>query len=124
MKYEKLCKKCKEQPDKIHILFLDECTNATPTIQGYAFNLVLDKELDGKWKLPDNVRIVAAGNDMKDSLAANQLAEPLFNRFAHVYIKTTLENWLEWARENNCELITATEMQIINDKRSKEKNKK
>ena len=42
-------------------------------------------------------RIVAAGNDMADSLAANQLAEPLFNRFAHVYIETTTESWLKWA---------------------------
>ena len=33
--------------------------------------------------------------------AANQLAEPLFNRFAHVYIKTTIESWLQWACENN-----------------------
>jgi hypothetical protein len=31
---------------------------------------------------------------------------------------------VEWARENNCALITAKEMQIINDKRAKEKNKK
>ena len=38
---------------------------------------------------------------MKDSLAANQLAEPLFNRFAHVYIKTTTEGWLKWASEHN-----------------------
>lgn len=38
---------------------------------------------------------------MKDSLAANQLAEPLFNRFAHVYIKTTTESWLKWASEHN-----------------------
>ena len=48
-----------------------------------------------------NARIVAAGNDMKDSLAANQLAEPLFNRFAHVYIQTTVESWLQWASEHN-----------------------
>ena len=51
--------------------------------------------------MPENARIVAAGNDMKDSLAANQLAEPLFNRFAHVYIKTTTESWLKWASEHN-----------------------
>ena len=38
---------------------------------------------------------------MKDSLAVNQLAEPLFNRFAHVYIKTTTESWLKWASEHN-----------------------
>ena len=92
---------CQNEPDKYHILFFDEITNALPSIQGIAFNIVLDKEVDGKWKLPENTRIVAAGNDMKDSLAANQLAEPLFNRFAHVYIKTTTEAWLKWASENN-----------------------
>lgn len=82
-------------------LVLDESTNALPSIQGIAFNIVLDREVNGIWKLPDNARIVAAGNDMKDSLAANQLAEPLFNRFAHVYIKTTAESWLKWASEHN-----------------------
>ena len=98
---KKLQAKCAEEPNKLHILFFDEITNALPSIQGIAFNIVLDKEVNGIWKLPDNARIVAAGNDMKDSLAANQLAEPLFNRFAHVYIKTTTESWLKWASENN-----------------------
>ena len=98
---KKLENKCEEEPDRFHILFFDEITNALPSIQGIAFNIVLDKEVNGIWKLPDNARIVAAGNDMKDSLAANQLAEPLFNRFAHVYIKTTTESWLKWASENN-----------------------
>ena len=98
---KKLEEKCEKEPDRYHILFLDELTNALPSIQGIAFNIVLDKEVNGIWKLPDNARIVAAGNDMNDSLAANQLAEPLFNRFAHVYIKTTVESWLKWASENN-----------------------
>ena len=98
---KKLQTKCAEEPDRLHILFFDEITNALPSIQGIAFNIVLDREVNGIWKLPDNARIVAAGNDMKDSLAANQLAEPLFNRFAHVYIKTTTESWLKWASENN-----------------------
>lgn len=98
---KKLQAKCEKEPDKLHILFLDEITNALPSIQGIAFNIVLDKEVNGIWKLPENARIVAAGNEMKDSLAANQLAEPLFNRFAHVYIKTTTESWLKWASENN-----------------------
>ena len=97
----KLEEKCQKEPDKFHIVFFDEITNALPSIQGIAFNIVLDREVNGVWKLPENARIVAAGNDMKDSLAANQLAEPLFNRFAHVYIKTTTESWLKWASENN-----------------------
>ncbi len=98
---KKLQEKCEKEPDRYHIVFLDEITNALPSIQGIAFNIVLNREVNGIWNLPDNARIVAAGNDMKDSLAANQLAEPLFNRFAHVYIKTTTESWLKWASENN-----------------------
>ena len=98
---KKLEDKCESEPDKLHILFFDELTNALPSIQGIAFNIVLDREVNGIWKLPDNARIVAAGNEMKDSLSANKLAEPLFNRFAHVYIKTTTESWLKWASEHN-----------------------
>lgn len=98
---KKLEEKCEKEPDRFHIVFLDEITNALPSIQGIAFNIVLDREVNGIWKLPENARIVAAGNDMKDSLAANKLAEPLFNRFAHVYIKTTTESWLKWASEHN-----------------------
>ena len=98
---KKLEEKCEKEPDRFHIVFLDEITNALPSIQGIAFNIVLDREVNGIWKLPENARIVAAGNDMKDSLAANKLAEPLFNRFAHVYIKTTIESWLKWASEHN-----------------------
>ena len=65
-------------------VFFDELTNALPSIQGMAFNIILDKEVNGLWKLPNNCRVVAAGNELKDSLAANLMPEPLFNRFAHV----------------------------------------
>ncbi len=95
--YSRVLEKCKAEPNKIHIIFFDELTNALPSIQGMAFNIVLDGEVNGKWKLPTNARIVAAGNDLNDSLAANQMAEPLFNRFAHVYIHTTVDSWLRWA---------------------------
>lgn len=47
--------------------------------------------------MPENARVVAAGNELEDSLAANEIAEPLFDRFAHVNIETTAESWLEWA---------------------------
>ena len=95
--YKKLQEKCEKEPDKIHLVFFDELTNALPSIQGMAFNIILDGEVNGIWKLPKNARIVAAGNDLDDSLAANEMAEPLFNRFAHVYINTTTNNWLKWA---------------------------
>ena len=98
--YKKVMRKCEEEPDRFHVVFFDEINNALPSIQGMAFNIVLDREVNGLWKLPPNARVVAAGNDMQDSLAANQIAAPFFNRFAHVYINTTTDRWLKWARDN------------------------
>lgn len=101
--YQRLEKKCKEEPDKIHIVFFDELANADRSIRKSIFNIVLDKEINGKWKLPTNARIVAAGNEMEDSSVAEDLPEPLFNRFAHVYIHTPIESWLSWAMTDNKE---------------------
>lgn len=39
------------------------------------------------------------------------------------FLNTVLKWCVKWAKENNVTLITPKEMQIINDKRSKEKNK-
>ena len=41
-----------------------------------------------------------------------------------VFLSLVLKGCVDWAKENGVELITAKEMQIINDKRAKEKNKK
>ena len=41
-----------------------------------------------------------------------------------VFLPLVLKGCVDWARENGVELITAEHMQIINDKRAKEKNKK
>ena len=94
---EELEEKCQEEADKIHILFLEELTNSSHMMQSKAYGIALDKKVAGRWKLPENARVVAAGNELEDSLVANEVAEPLFDRFAHVNIETTAENWLEWA---------------------------
>ncbi len=39
------------------------------------------------------------------------------------FLKLVLQGCVNWAKENNCTLITEKEMTIINDKRSKEKKK-
>ena len=41
-----------------------------------------------------------------------------------VFLPTVLKSCVAWAKENNVTLITEEHMNIINDKRSKEKNKK
>lgn len=40
------------------------------------------------------------------------------------FLKLVLKGCVDWAKENNCTLITEKEITIINDKRAKEKNKK
>ena len=40
------------------------------------------------------------------------------------FLKLVLTGCVNWAKENNCTLITEKEIAIINDKRSKEKKKK
>ncbi len=97
---ERLEIKCMVEPDKEHVLFLDELTNAVPRIQSLAYSLVLDKIVGNTWKLPKNVRVVAAGNSTQDSIAASDMPEPLIDRFAHVTVATSLEQWTKWAIEN------------------------
>ena len=80
-----------------HILFFDELTNATKQTQSVIFKIVLERFVNNRWPLPPSARIVAAGNDRSESSASHDLAEPLFGRFAHVYIHTTVENWMPWA---------------------------
>lgn len=41
-----------------------------------------------------------------------------------IFLPTALRGCVQWAKENNVSLITAEHMDIINDKRSKEKSKK
>ena len=41
-----------------------------------------------------------------------------------VFLSVVLKGCVDWARENNVELITEEHMKVINDKRAKEKNKK
>ncbi len=94
---EELEEKCEKEPDKLHILFLEELTNASGVMQAKAYGIALDKKVAGKWKLPENARVVAAGNELEDSLVANEMAEPLYDRFAHVDIETNAESWLKWA---------------------------
>ena len=96
IKLEKLC-----EDGKIHILFFDELTNATKQTQSVIFKIVLERFVNNRWPLPKNARIVAAGNDRSESSAAHDLAEPLFGRFAHIYIRTTVENWMPWAISRN-----------------------
>ena len=70
----------------------------------------------------ESVRYAADRADDKVRFTDDAL-ETILN-VPRVFLPLVLKGCVEWARENNVTLITAKEMQIINDKRAKEKNKK
>ena len=70
----------------------------------------------------ESVRYAADRADDKVKFTDDAL-ETILN-VPRVFLPLVLKGCVEWARENNCELVTAAEMKIINDKRAKEKSKK
>jgi len=84
----------------IVILFLDEMNSAAPSVQAAAYQLVLNRRI-GKYVLPDNVVIVAAGNRESDKGVTYRMPAPLANRFIHLEMRVDFDSWLEWAAENN-----------------------
>ncbi len=101
--YNELTRKCAAEPDKTHVLFIDEVTNAKPTTQSLIFHIVLKKSISpSKGKLPANAVVVLAGNDKSESGAAYNMPAPLFRRMSgHIRLEYNLPEWLEWASEKS-----------------------
>ena len=70
----------------------------------------------------ESVRYAADRVDDKVKFTDDAL-ETILN-VPRVFLPTVLKGCVAWAKENGVELVTAEHMKIINDKRSKEKNKK
>ena len=83
----------------IVVLFLDELNSAAPSVQSAAYQLILNRRI-GKYKLPDNVVMVAAGNRESDKGVTYSMPTPLANRFIHQEMKVDFPSWLEWAVNN------------------------
>jgi hypothetical protein len=80
----------------IVILFLDEMNSAAPAVQAAGYQLILNRRV-GKYKLPDNVVIVAAGNRDSDKGVTYRMPMPLANRFLHIEMRPDFASWQNWA---------------------------
>ncbi|MBQ4535429.1 MAG: hypothetical protein IJA22_01235, partial [Clostridia bacterium] len=96
--YTNLCQKCEAEPEKNHVLFIDEITNVKPAEQSLVFHLVLNRSIGPNiGQLPENVVVVAAGNNKQESEAAYNMPEPLFRRFeGHVYLEADVKDFITW----------------------------
>lgn len=84
----------------IVVLFLDELNSAPASVQAAAYQLILNRRI-GKYHLPKNVVMVAAGNRESDKGVTYRMPTPLANRFVHQEMKVDFPSWQEWAVNNN-----------------------
>ena len=82
------------------VLFLDELPNAPPLVQSALLELSLDRRI-GDYRLPDDWKVVAAGNRQEDRAGANRVISSLLNRFVHVDVGVNPDEWVTWAMTAN-----------------------
>lgn len=83
----------------IVVLFMDEMNSAPPATQAAAYQLILNRRV-GKYVLPDNVVMVAAGNRDSDKGVTYRMPSPLANRFVHLEMRVDFDSWQTWAVSN------------------------
>ena len=83
----------------IVVLFMDELNAAPASVQAAAYQLILNRQV-GKYRLPDNVVMVAAGNRESDKGVTYRMPTPLSNRFIHQEMKVDFASYQEWAVNN------------------------
>ncbi|MCK5854592.1 MAG: MoxR family ATPase [Sulfurovaceae bacterium] len=89
-----------KNPNSKGILFLDEINTAPPSVQASAYQLVLDRKV-GDYELPKGWSIVAAGNHESDRGVVYRMPPPLANRFVHLSMEVSFEDWKSWAYAND-----------------------
>ncbi len=82
------------------IILWDELAAAPPSIQASAYQIILDRKL-GEHKLGDGWIQVAASNLTTDRAIVHRMPTPLADRFVHLLMKPSINDWKIWAYTNN-----------------------
>lgn len=86
-------------PESVGVIHLDELNTADPSVMAAAMQFCLDRRI-GNYTLPEGWRIVACGNRIADGAAARKMPTALADRFSHATVETSVEDWSEWALDN------------------------
>ncbi len=90
--------KCCKEPC---FLFLDELNRATPEVMQAAFQIVLDRELNG-WKLHPQTRVMSAINSSA-AYNVNEIDPALLDRFWVIDLVPDLKDLMTWGRKENAQ---------------------
>lgn len=78
------------------VLFLDEVAQAPTMVQAALMQLIHDRAC-GEYELPDEWVTIAASNRQEDRAGAHKLITPLLNRFVHLDLEVSNDDWQSWA---------------------------
>lgn len=90
--YKKAC-------DEPCVIFLDEMNRATIEVMQAAFQIVLDRELNGHVLHPDT-RVYSAINASAE-YTVNEMDPALLDRFWTIDLTPTVSDWITWASDPN-----------------------
>lgn len=87
--------------DEFYVLFLDEFSNCSKSVQHAAYRLIQERSIQNGKKLGKNVIIISAGNLASDKTGAKPVLPAAANRFGcHLYIdahsKDAANAFIEW----------------------------
>ena len=77
----------------------DDLPTADDHVFAALFRLFQQREVAG-FKIRDNVRLIGTGNRADDKAAAKDMPTALNNRFWHVDLNVSVDDWRLWAVEN------------------------
>lgn len=80
------------------VIFLDELSRAKEAIRNICLKLILEKELDGGWKIGSAWRIIAASNRQEDDETNTaEFGTALGNRFQQINFSPSIKDFSEYA---------------------------
>jgi hypothetical protein len=82
------------------LLFLDELAQAAPLVQAACLQLTLDRRV-GEYELPAGWSVIAASNRAEDRAGTHRVISPLLNRFVHLDLDVSADDWQAWAGAAN-----------------------
>lgn len=83
------------------VLFLDELNRSTQEVMQAAFQIVLDRELNGH-KLHPDTRVYSAVNSSSE-YTVNEIDPALLDRFWCVDLEPEVSDWLSWAKTRSAD---------------------
>lgn len=104
-----------ESSGVINILFLDEISACTPSVQAAAYQITLDRVI-GEHRLPDNCIVIAAGNRGTDKSVSYRMPNALANRLCHFEIVPSFSSWVSWAEKNSIDSRIINFLRFRNDR--------